>query len=127
MRAAYLCLDHLHALASQVLEHVEDAQSPLPLDLLHHRVQEDEGASAAHPRTAVHQQRQVQAGWVLLAHTMDEGDDGHGIAGHTVVWPGSVVHVSDSQLLLWVRNLRMRDRDGPADMSTPHPLSVTLL
>ena len=123
----HLCLDHLHALASQVLEHVEDTQSPLSLDLLHHSVQEDEGASAAHPHTAVHQQRQVQAGRVLLAHTMDEGDDGHGIAGHTMVWPGSVVHVSDRQLLFWVRNLRMRDRDGPTDMSTPHLRSVTQL
>ena len=34
--AADLCLDHLHALASQVLEEVEDTESPLPLDLLHH-------------------------------------------------------------------------------------------
>ena len=108
--AAYLCLDHLHALASYILEQVEDTQSSLSLDLLHHRVQEDGGASAAHSRTAVHQERQVQVSWMLLAYTMDEGDDRHGITGHSIVWPGSVVHVSNSQYPLWLSHLRMRER-----------------
>ena len=107
---AHLCLDHLHALASYFLEQIEDTQSALSLDLLHHRVQEDEGASAAHPRTAVHQERQVHVGWVLLANTMDKRDDRHGIAGHAVVRPGSVVHMSHSQLPVWLRHLRTRQR-----------------
>ena len=77
----HLCLDHLHALASYILEEVEDTQSPLSLDLLHHRVQEDEGPSATHPCTAVHQEGNVQADWVLLANTMNKGDDRHSIVG----------------------------------------------
>ena len=70
-----------------LLEQVEDTQC---MCLLHHRVQEDDGASAANPHTAVYQERQVQVSWVLLADTMDEGDYRHGIAGHSM-WSGQAM------------------------------------
>ena len=74
--------------------HTEAALRP---HLLHHGVQEDEGAGAANPRTAVHQQRLVQGGRVELADTADEADEGHGVLWHPMVWPGSVVEVCDCQ------------------------------
>ena len=80
-------------------------ESALSLHLLHHGVQQDEGAGAPHARTAVYQQRGVQAGRVQLAHSADEGDDGHGVAGHSVVWPGRVVEVSDCEVTLRLRDL----------------------
>jgi len=74
--------------------HTEAALQP---HLLHHGIQEDEGAGAADPCTAVHQQWLVQREWVELTDTADEADEGHGILWHPVVWPGSVVEMCDCQ------------------------------
>ena len=105
LSACHLCLHQLHALASHALQEAVQTESTLSLHLLHHGVQQDEGAGAAHARTAVHQQRGVQAGRVQLAHSADEGDDRHGIAGHSVVWPGRVMEVSDCEVTLCLRDL----------------------
>ena len=102
----YLCLDQLHSLSSHGLEVAVHTQCALSLHLLHDSVQEDEGPSAAHPCTAVDQEGLVQAGWVLSADSPDEGDDGHGVARDSMVWPGSVVHVSHTQLSLWLQPLK---------------------
>ena len=72
---SYQCLDHLHPLSSHVLEVVVDTQCSLSAHLLHDHVQEDEGACAAHPCTAVDQERLVQEGWVLSADPPDEAND----------------------------------------------------
>ena len=73
--ACDLCLDHLHALCAKILEVFEDTESALSLHLLHHTVQQDEGASTTNSCTAVDQQWLVQVGWVLLADSTDEGND----------------------------------------------------
>ena len=35
---------------------------------------------------------------MLLADSMDEVDERHGTIGHSVVWPGRVVELSDCQM-----------------------------
>ena len=89
----YLCLDHLNSLGPHVLEVVEHTQGPLLPHLLHHQVQQDEGASPAHPSTAVDQQGLGLGGRVLLPDPPDEGDERHCIAWNSMIRPGSVVHV----------------------------------
>ena len=98
----YQSLDHLHSLSPHVLEVLEDTQSSLTPHLLHGQVQEDEGSSPPHPGTAVDQEGCGQRGGVLLAHTMDEGDKGHGVARYSMVRPGCVEHVRHYQLLSWL-------------------------
>ena len=89
----YLCLNHLHSLGADALQRLIHTQSSLTPHLLHDPVQEDEGTSPTHPSTAVDQQGWVQGGWVLFPDSPDEGDERHGIARHSMVWPGCVVHV----------------------------------
>ena len=43
---------------------------------------------------------------MFLADTMDEGDEGHGIARDSVIRPGCVEHVGDGPLMFWVRLLQ---------------------
>ena len=106
----YLSLDHLNSLSPHTLEVLEDTQGPLPPHLLYGQVQEDEGTSPPHPGTAVDQEGRGQGGGVFLADATDEGDEGHGVARDSVVRPGSVEHVGDSQLSFFVCCLESRDQ-----------------
>ena len=37
-------------------------------------------------------------GWVELADMLDEVDEGYGIDGHSVVWPGQIDHLANFQV-----------------------------
>ena len=88
----YQCLDHEHPLLAETNEELIHVDRLLCLDPLQHGVQEDEGASATHPRTAVHQEGNALVFVVGLLYSLDEGDEGGGKPGHTMVWPrGEVV------------------------------------
>jgi len=84
-------------------EELVDAESALFLHLLHHHIQEDEGASSPDPCTAVHQQGLVQGGRVLLTDTADEVDERHDILWHPMIRPSCVVELSDLQgMFVWL-------------------------
>ena len=87
----YQCLDHEYSLPPETHEELVHVDSLLGLDPLQHGVQEDEGASAAHPRTAVHQKRNALVFVVGLLNSPDEGDEGGGKLGHPMVRPGGEV------------------------------------
>ena len=70
--------------------------SVLSLHLLHHHIQSDESASAAHTCTAVDQQWLVLGGWEQFTDMTNEPDDRHDIVWNSVIWPGSVVELSIS-------------------------------
>ena len=87
----YQCLDHEHSLLPEAHQELIHIDCLLCLDPLQHGVQEDEGASATHPCTAVDQKGNPLLFVVGLLHSPDEGDEGGGKLGYTVVWPGGEV------------------------------------
>ena len=96
------CLHHPHALCTEVSHTLVYTESPLSLHLLHHHIQSDESPSATHTCTAVHQQWLVQGDRVQFTHMTNETDDRHDIVWYSMIWPGSIVELSDSQwILIW--------------------------
>ena len=87
----YLCLDHLHTLSPHVPDVAVDTHNSLSLHLLHDSVQEDEGPSTTHSSTAVDQEGNAFVLVVGLLHSPDEGDEGGGKLGDSVVRPGGEV------------------------------------
>ena len=107
---AYQSLHHEHPLLPEAHEELVHIDRSLGLDPLQHGVQQDEGAGAAHARTAVHQQRNFLVLVVCLLHSPDEGDEGGGKPGHTVVWPGGEVVLGHRQRLsLWLSSLGQQE------------------
>ena len=96
---AHQCLHHLHALRAHGADELVDTESALFCHLLHHHIQEDEGASSADPCTAVHQQRLVQGSRVLLTDTADKVDKRHSIVWHSMIRPSCVVELMDYQVV----------------------------
>ena len=96
---AYQCLHHLHALGAHGVDELVDTESALFLHLLHHHIQEDEGASSANPCTAVHQQRLVQGSRVLLTDIADKVDKRHSIVWHSMIRPSCVLELMDYQVV----------------------------
>ena len=93
----YLCLHHLHTLFPHFSEEQVDTESTLCSHLLYHDIQKNEGTCTANSCTAVHQQWLVQGWRVLLSNTRDKIDKRHGILWDSMVRPGCVVKMCDSQ------------------------------
>ena len=90
-------LDHQGSLGSQLADKLVDVDGALGRHPLHHAVQHDEGASPADSSAAVDEKWLLVHGWVELADTPDEVDDGHGVGRYPMVWPGQVGHLVDLQ------------------------------
>ena len=88
---SYQCLDHENPLLTETHQELIHVDCLLCLDPLQHGVQEGEGTSTTHSCTAVDQQRDTVVFVVGLLHSPDEGDEGGGKLGHSVVWPGGEV------------------------------------
>ena len=102
------CLDHLCSLAPHLHQELIGIDCTLVGHPLQHAVQEDVGAGAADPRTAVHQQ-----GWavlVVLPHSSDEPDQSRGELGHAMIRPAEELEVG--HLKRWSMGLLDLGRGG---------------
>ena len=72
----------------------------LSLHSLQHAIQQDEGACPTHTSTAVHQQGVAIILVVSLLYSTDEGNEGSGKLGHSMIRPGGKVIVGHLQ---WFR------------------------
>ena len=90
----YLRLHHLHSLCAEVTNTLADTEDVLSPHLLHHHIQSDVSASAAHTSTAVDQQWLVLGDREQFTDVTNEPDDRHDIVRNSVIWPGSVVELS---------------------------------
>ena len=90
----YPRLHHLHSLCAEVTNTLADTEGVLSPHLLHHHIQSDESAGAAHTSTAVDQQWLVLGDREQFTDVTNEPDDRHDIIRNSVIWPGSVVKLS---------------------------------
>ena len=93
-------LNHQHPPPAQARQELIHVDRLLSLDPLQHGVQEHEGPGPTDPCTAVDQERHSVLLVVGLLDPADEGDEGSGKLGDSVIGPGGEVVLSQCQRLL---------------------------
>ena len=92
----YQGLHHEYTLGPHVTQELIHIDCVLSLHPLQHAIQQDEGSCPTHTSTAVYQHGRTIL-LVALPHTTNEGNEGGGKLGHSVIRPAKEVIVSHIQ------------------------------
>ena len=95
----YLALNHPHSLHPHLPQAMMYTKASLCFHLLHHDIQQDECPCTTHTCTAVYQQGLSLCDWVLFTNTTDKTNERHDIIRNSMVRPGSVVQLCNTQML----------------------------
>ena len=104
-------LHHVVALRSQTRHVAVHVNTALMFDSFEHRIDDDEGASATDPCTAVHHHRTA----VGRRHRFDashEEEERRGVVGNAVVGPRCELELTHFAAFLWVILVRNRKRSN---------------